>query len=103
MDMNSAKTGSLTEAPSADADVAFRYLEASVAATMAAARAPGGYGGGGDHGGRSWRRSSDRRRIVGIPCSVLLLIELGGLLVQVYLLLTNTSFVENPPYCIAYN
>ena len=35
-------------------------LEASAVETMVAIRAPGGYGGGGDHGGRSWRLSSDR-------------------------------------------
>ena len=64
--------------------------EASAVETMAATRAPGGYEGGGDHGGRSWRRSSDRRRIIGLLCSVLVLAELGGLLIQVYLLLTIT-------------
>ena len=65
---------------------------------MAALGVPGGYGGGSHHGGQIWRRSSDRRRTIGILCSILLLVELGGLLIQVYLLLTTTSFVENPDF-----
>ena len=59
-------------------------LEASIAETMAAARAADEHGGGSDHGGRSRRQSSDRRRLVGILCSVLLVVQLGGLLVQVF-------------------
>ena len=70
---------------------------------MAAPRTPGDYGGGDEHGGQSRRLHSNRRRVVGLLCFVLSLVELGGLLIKVYLLLTNTSFVENPPYCIAYN
>ena len=63
---------------------------------MAAARAADGHGGGGDHGGRSATLDNNRRRIVGILCSKLGLAEIGGVLIQVYLLLTFTSFVENP-------
>ena len=70
---------------------------------MAAARAAGWHGGYGDHGGRSAIIDSDRRRIVGVLCSMLVLATLGGVLIQVYLLLTFTSIVKNPDYCIAYN
>ena len=63
---------------------------------MAAARAADDHGGGGDHGGRSAILDNNRRRIVGILCSKLGLAEIGGVLIQVYLLLTFTSFVENP-------
>ena len=70
---------------------------------MAAARAPDEHGGGGDHGGRSSRRGSDRRKVLGILRSTLLVVQLGGLLMQVYLLLKFTSIVENPTFYIAYN
>ena len=70
--------------------------ELSIAETMAAARAANDHGGGGDHGGRSAILDSNRRRMVGILCSKLGLAKIGGVLIQVYLLLTFTSFVENP-------
>ena len=70
--------------------------ELAIAETMAAARAADGHGGGGDLGGRRPKIDSNRRRIVGILCSILLLVELGGVLIQVYLLLTFTSIVKNP-------
>ena len=63
--------------------------ELSIAETMAAPRAPDGHGGSSDHGGRCWRPSRDRRRIVGILCSVLLVVKLGGLLVQVFYFLRS--------------
>ena len=85
------------------ADLGESWPEGSAVETMAAPRTPGDYGGGGEHGGRSRRLHSNRRRVVGLLCFVLSLVELGGLLIKVYLLLTNTSFVENPPYSIAYN
>ena len=68
-----------------------RGLEASTVETMAVPRAPDEHGGGCDHGGRSRRGSSDRRGVVGILRSIMLLVQLGGLLVQVYLLLNLTS------------
>ena len=52
-------------------------------------RAADGHGGGGDHGGRSAILDSNRRRIVGILCSVLLVVKLGGLLVQVFYFLRS--------------
>ena len=70
---------------------------------MGALRAACRLGGGDDHGGQGRRLGSHRRRMIGILCSILVLVELGGLLIQVYLLLTLTSLVENPTYCIAYN
>ena len=70
--------------------------ELSIVETMAAARAANDHGGGDDHGGRSAILDNNRRRIVGILCSKLGLAEIGGVLIQVYLLLTFTSFVENP-------
>ena len=70
--------------------------ELSIAGIMAAARAAYDHGGGSDHGGRSAILDSNRRRIVGILCSTLRLAKLGGILVQVYLLLTFTSIVKNP-------
>ena len=53
--------------------------------------------------GRVPKMPTSLSRIVGILCSILLLVELGGLLIQVYLLLTNTPLVDNPTNCIAYN
>ena len=70
--------------------------ELAIAGIMAAARAAYDHGSGSDHGGRSAILDSNRRRIVGILCSKLRLAELGGVLIQVYLLLTFTSFVKNP-------